>query len=209
MVKNFINSTFPEGDLRKAREEVDLNGGVGVVRHALERNKLVKENDELSKQKESAKQNFDSLTSELEKFRGELATAKKVAKLVNKKKKLCEDELDKRDKELEESSTFSEIVDLHRLPTMVLAFTNYKKMVKAQHPKVDVTSITFGPQEWGVEEDEESKIANFHPEVKLKWNRDESGWIVYPSELEYEFGVEDEEAEAVGNPEVGDNIQNQ
>ncbi|GKV27722.1 hypothetical protein SLEP1_g36858 [Rubroshorea leprosula] len=161
--KHFINSTFLE---------VDLHGGVEVMRHTLE-------------------------------LREELASMKKAVKLAKKKKKICKDELYKRDKVLEE------IVDLYRLATMVLAFIDCKKKVKAQYLEVDVTSITFEPQEGGVEEDGESKTANFRLKVKLKWNRDESGRIVSPLELEYEFIAKDDEAKVVGDLEVVDNVQNQ
>lgn len=44
-----------------------------------ERNNLEVENKKLSEQKEIAKQNFNDLTSELEKVREELATARKDA----------------------------------------------------------------------------------------------------------------------------------
>ncbi|GKV50783.1 hypothetical protein SLEP1_g57478 [Rubroshorea leprosula] len=37
------------------------------------------------------------------------------------------------------SGTFDEIVNLYRLPTVILAFTNCRKKVKSQYPEVDVT----------------------------------------------------------------------
>ncbi|GKV52664.1 hypothetical protein SLEP1_g59235 [Rubroshorea leprosula] len=94
--RHFIEATFPEMDLIRARDEVDLHGGDGVVRHILEgvnlvnalannhldslkeRNKLVKEKEELSKQKEDANKNVESLTSELDKLRDEVAMLKKA-----------------------------------------------------------------------------------------------------------------------------------
>ncbi|GKV02395.1 hypothetical protein SLEP1_g14833 [Rubroshorea leprosula] len=89
---------FPKVDLKKARHEVDEHEGSGVVRHMLEmvnlvnalvveyydcfkkRNNLVEKNQELNQQKQSAKQNFNDLTSELEKVREELTFAKAATK---------------------------------------------------------------------------------------------------------------------------------
>ncbi|GKV36369.1 hypothetical protein SLEP1_g44510 [Rubroshorea leprosula] len=54
------------------------------------------------------------------------------------------------------SSSFDNIVNLYRLPTAIIAFTDCRKKVKAEYPEVDITKITFGEQEGGVEEDGES-----------------------------------------------------
>ncbi|GKV17111.1 hypothetical protein SLEP1_g27655 [Rubroshorea leprosula] len=56
------------------------------------------------------------------------------------------------------SSSFDSIVNLYRLPTAIIAFTDCRKKVKAAYPEVDVTRITFGEQEEGVEEDGQSII---------------------------------------------------
>ncbi|GKV43030.1 hypothetical protein SLEP1_g50371 [Rubroshorea leprosula] len=40
-------------------------------------------------------------------------------------------------------STFENIINLYRLLTAILAFTDYRKKVKAQYPEVDVTTVTF------------------------------------------------------------------
>ncbi|GKU97808.1 hypothetical protein SLEP1_g10894 [Rubroshorea leprosula] len=45
--------------------------------------------------------------------------------------------------------------DLAKLPTVILAFSDCRKKVKAQHPKLDVIGITFGEQEGRVDEDGE------------------------------------------------------
>ncbi|GKV11254.1 hypothetical protein SLEP1_g22520 [Rubroshorea leprosula] len=47
------------------------------------------------------------------------------------------------------SSSFDSIVNLYRLPTTIIAFTDCRKKVKAEYPEVDVTKITFGEQEEG------------------------------------------------------------
>ncbi|GKV48759.1 hypothetical protein SLEP1_g55554 [Rubroshorea leprosula] len=59
------------------------------------------------------------------------------------------------------SSSFDNIVNLYRLPTAIIAFTYCRKKVKAEYPEVDITKITFGEQEEGVEEDGESMSADF------------------------------------------------
>ncbi|GKV50028.1 hypothetical protein SLEP1_g56744, partial [Rubroshorea leprosula] len=45
------------------------------------------------------------------------------------------------------SSSFDNIVNLYRLPTAIIAFTDCRKKVKTVYPEVDVTRITFGEQE--------------------------------------------------------------
>ncbi|GKV09136.1 hypothetical protein SLEP1_g20682 [Rubroshorea leprosula] len=248
--KRFIGAHFPEVDLQRAKDEVALSGGAGVVRQALEtanlvnamaveffdclqeRLALVKKNEELSLQKEEAEKNFGELTSELEKVREELASSKREVEVEREKRKRWEEELERKERELAEvkesaklevhnsveghvsnfikSTTFAEVVDLYRLPTLVMAFADCRKKVKAQNPEVDVTSITFGPEEAGVEENGDSKTAEFRPEVKLTWERDEAGKSVLPPTLDFEFvAVDEEEAEVVPRTEVADNIRNE
>lgn len=59
------------------------------------------------------------------------------------------------------SSMFSKIMDLYQHPTIVLAFINCKKKVKAKNLKVNVTNITFGSQVGGMEENRDSKTIDF------------------------------------------------
>ncbi|GKV13260.1 hypothetical protein SLEP1_g24300 [Rubroshorea leprosula] len=247
--KRFIRSTFPEVDLNRARHEVEEHGGSGVVRHALEtvnlinalaaeyydclkeRNNLVDKYDEHNLQKQSAEQNFNDLTSELEKVREELVSAKAATDAEVKKRRRAEEELAKAQGELAEvqkrtelevhnsvekhvsefvnSETFSEIVDLFRMPTLVMAFNDCRKKVKAQNPEVDVTKVTFGPEEAGVEEDRESRTVELRPDITLSWERDEAGRTVLPPRLEYEFVAVDEETEAPATTEVGENAAEQ
>ncbi|GKV06376.1 hypothetical protein SLEP1_g18277 [Rubroshorea leprosula] len=209
--KRFIRSTFPEVDLNRARHEVEEHGGSGVVRHALEtvnlinalaaeyydclkeRNNLVDKYDELNLQKQSAEQNFHDLTSELEKVREELASAKAATDVEVAKRRKAEEELAEVRGELAEvqkrtelevhnsvekhvsdfvnSETFSEIVDLFRMPTLVMAFNDCRKKVKAQNP--------------------------------------EAGRTVLPPRLEYEFVAVDEETEAPITAKVGENAAEQ
>ncbi|GKU97679.1 hypothetical protein SLEP1_g10789 [Rubroshorea leprosula] len=91
--KRFIKSTFPKIDLKRATDEMEQNGTSGIPRHILEtanlvnglvmeyynclkeRNSLANRNDKLIWQKESAEQNFNDLTLELEKVKEELTSA--------------------------------------------------------------------------------------------------------------------------------------
>ncbi|GKV42002.1 hypothetical protein SLEP1_g49464 [Rubroshorea leprosula] len=94
------------------------------------------------------------------------------------------------------SSSFDNIVNLYRLPTAIIAFMDCRKKVKAEYPEVDITKITFGAQEDGVEEDGESMSADFHPQIKLRWEDDAHGRVVFPLQFDFEFvAVEEEEAE--------------
>ncbi|GKV21715.1 hypothetical protein SLEP1_g31669 [Rubroshorea leprosula] len=98
------------------------------------------------------------------------------------------------------SSWFDSIVNLYRLPTAIIAFTDCRKKVKAAYPEVDVTKVTFGEQEEGVEEDGESMSADFRPQIKLRWEDDADDLAVFPSQFDFEFlAVEEEEAEVEEN----------
>ncbi|GKV28955.1 hypothetical protein SLEP1_g37939 [Rubroshorea leprosula] len=197
-----------------------------------ERIALVKKNEKLNHQKEEAKKNFSELTSELERVREELANSRRSAELEEQKRRKCEEALGRKENKLAEvkksaelavhnsveehvsdfvkSATFAEVVDLYRLPTLVMAFADCGKKVKEQNPEVDVTSITFGPEEAGVEENGDSKTAEFRPEVKLTWERDEAGKTILPPTLDFEFvAVDEEEAEVAPRTEVADNIRNE
>ncbi|GKV35899.1 hypothetical protein SLEP1_g44101 [Rubroshorea leprosula] len=100
------------------------------------------------------------------------------------------------------SSAFDNVVNLYRLPTAIIAFTDCRKNVKTVYPEVDVTRITFGEQEAGVEEDGESMSAEFRPEIKLKWDRDADGRTVFPPNFDFEFVAMEGEGAEVGEDEV-------
>ncbi|GKV46154.1 hypothetical protein SLEP1_g53162 [Rubroshorea leprosula] len=98
------------------------------------------------------------------------------------------------------SSSFDSIVNLYRLPTAIIAFTDCRKKVKVAYPEVDVTKVTFGEQEEGVEEDGESMSADFRPQIKLRWEDDVDGLAVFPPRFDFEFiAVEEEGAEVEGD----------
>ncbi|GKU99641.1 hypothetical protein SLEP1_g12456 [Rubroshorea leprosula] len=102
------------------------------------------------------------------------------------------------------SSTFENILKLYRLPTAIVAFTDCRKKVKAQYAEVDVTMVTFGEQEEGMEEDGESLSADFRPLIKLRWEHDVEGRTIFPPAFDAELvaveeeGEEEEEAQGVG-----------
>ncbi|GKV33272.1 hypothetical protein SLEP1_g41800 [Rubroshorea leprosula] len=100
------------------------------------------------------------------------------------------------------SSSFDNIVNLYRLPTAIIAFTDCRKKVKTVYPEVDVTRITFGEQEAGVEEDGESMSADFRPEIKLKWDHDADGRTVFPPNFDFEFVAVEKEGAEVEEDEV-------
>ncbi|GKV51225.1 hypothetical protein SLEP1_g57894 [Rubroshorea leprosula] len=100
------------------------------------------------------------------------------------------------------SSSFDNIVNLYRLPTAIIAFMNCRKKVKAEYPEVDITKITFGEQEEGVEEDGESMSADFCPQIKLRWEDDANGRAVFPPQFDFEFVAVEEEGAEVEEDEV-------
>ncbi|GKV32869.1 hypothetical protein SLEP1_g41434 [Rubroshorea leprosula] len=181
--KLFIGSHFPEVDLQRARDEVATNGGSRVVRQALERKQC---EEELARR--------DSKLAEVKKS-AELAVHNSVEQHVLYFVK---------------SPMFAEVVDLYRLPTLVMAFTDCRKKVKLQNLEVDVTNITFGPKEAGVKENGDSKTVEFRPEVKLTWERDEAGKTILPPTLDFEFIIVDkEEAEVAPRTKVADNVRDE
>ncbi|GKV02678.1 hypothetical protein SLEP1_g15076 [Rubroshorea leprosula] len=169
---------------QRAKDEVVARGSVGVICQALEavnlmnalanehheslkeRNQMRKDNAKLIKKNEEAEAEVAKLKAEMEELRKENATLKKDSELSYQNRKICEDELEKREKELEEvakaavelelkvhnsieelvegflkSSTFEDIVNLYRLPTAIVAFSDCRKKVKLQYPDVDVMKI--------------------------------------------------------------------
>ncbi|GKV26838.1 hypothetical protein SLEP1_g36063 [Rubroshorea leprosula] len=100
------------------------------------------------------------------------------------------------------SSSFDSIINLYQLPTAIIAFTDCRKKVKAEYPEVDVTKITFGEQEGGVEEDGESMSADFRPQIKLRWEDDADGLAVFPPQFDFEFVAVEEEGAEVEEDEM-------
>ncbi|GKV41397.1 hypothetical protein SLEP1_g48939 [Rubroshorea leprosula] len=235
--KRFINAYFPEVDRQRAKDEVAAKGLVGIAMNLVnalanehheslrERTQMRKDNAELIKKNEAVEAEVAKLKAEMEELRRENATLKKDSELSYQKRKIYEDELEKKEKELDvvakaavelklkvnnsveehvegflKSSTFEDIVNLYRLPTAIVAFSDCRKKVKLQYPDVDVTKLTFGDQVGEVEENGESSTADFRPEVTLKWDRDSRGQTILPSKFSFKFvAVNDEGSEGANN----------
>ncbi|GKV50147.1 hypothetical protein SLEP1_g56859 [Rubroshorea leprosula] len=218
------------GVVRQTLETVNLVNALANEHHESlkERNQMRKDNAELIKKNEAAEAEVARLKAEMEELRKENATLKKDSEISYQKKKICEAELEKREKELEDagrrvaelelkvhnsveehvegflrSNTFDDIVNLYRLPTAIVAFSDCRKKVKLQYPDVDVTKVTFGDQEGEVEEDGESSTADFRPEITLKWEKDSRGQTILPPKFSFEFVAVEEEGTEGGEVTEG------
>ncbi|GKV52545.1 hypothetical protein SLEP1_g59122, partial [Rubroshorea leprosula] len=221
-VRWFINSTFLEVDRCNAREEALRYGGASVVKHVLEsaswvnglaqefreslkeRSLLQRQCDQLQKEKEEVEKRNKELqeslnevvptVKQLEQERASLST-----KLENVQT-LVHNGMKEHISNFINSSSFDNIVNLYWLPTAIIAFTDCRKKVKAEYPEVDITKITFGEQEEGLEEDGESMSADFRPQINLRWEHDANGRAVFPPQFDFKFiAVEEEGAEVKGD----------
>ncbi|GKU96138.1 hypothetical protein SLEP1_g9408 [Rubroshorea leprosula] len=214
----FINSTFPEMDKRNAREEALRYGGASVVKQVLEStswvnglaqqfrestrerallqrqcDQLQKEKDELEKKNKDLQESLDEVVPTA--GAGEL-TKEAFLELKGNVQTLVHNWMKEHISNFISSSSFDNIVNLYRLPTAIIAFTDCRKKVKAEYPKVDITKITFGEQEEGVEEDGERISADLRPQIKLRWEDDANGRAVFPPQFDFELvAVEEEGAE--------------
>ncbi|GKV34829.1 hypothetical protein SLEP1_g43171 [Rubroshorea leprosula] len=220
----FINTTFPEVDKRNARDEALRYCGASVVKHVLEsaswvnglaqefmdsvkeRSLLQRQCDQLQKEKEELEKKNKELQEELNERE---AQAKEIAlmkdafvELKENVQMLVHNGMKEHISNFISSSSFDNIVNLYRLPTAIIAFTDCRKKVKAEYPEVDITKITFGEQEKGVEEDGESMSANFRPQLKLRWEHDADGRAVFPPQFDFEFVAVEEEGAEVEEDEV-------
>ncbi|GKU88861.1 hypothetical protein SLEP1_g3077 [Rubroshorea leprosula] len=195
-----------------------------------EKDELQKEKGEWEKEKREMQRRLDEVLPSVTKLQNENDVLSTKLVLEERKRKICEEKLETQDKYIDNmrkgaaelnknmnllvhngmeehignflnSSTFENILKLYRLPTVIVAFTDCRKKVKAQYPEVDMTTVTFGEQEEGVEEDGESLCANFRPQITLRWERDAEGLTIFPPAFEAELvavGEEEEEEEAQG-----------
>ncbi|GKV25717.1 hypothetical protein SLEP1_g35112 [Rubroshorea leprosula] len=169
----FINSTFPEVDKCNARDEALRYCGASVVKHVLESASWV---NGLAQEFMDSVKERSLLISESERE----AQAQEI-KLVNEAfaqlkenvQTLVHNGMKEHISNFISSSSFDNIVNLYRLPTAIIAFTDCRKKVKAEYPEVDITKITFGEQEEGVEEDSESMSADFLEEEGAEVEEDE------------------------------------
>ncbi|GKV06070.1 hypothetical protein SLEP1_g18001 [Rubroshorea leprosula] len=184
----FINTTFPEVDKRNVRDEALRYCGASMVKHVLEefmnsvkeRSLLQRQCDQLQKEKE-----------ELEKKNKELQES--LNKVVPTVKQL----------EQERSSLSTKLVfEESKRRISESEREAQAKKVKAEYPEVDITKITLGEQEEGVEEDGESMSADFRPQIKLRWEHDANGRAVFPPQFDFEFVAVEEEGAEVEEDEV-------
>ncbi|GKU99683.1 hypothetical protein SLEP1_g12492 [Rubroshorea leprosula] len=221
--KRFLNATLPEVDRRQARDEAVSQLGARVVRHSLE-SASWREREELLKKNKEMQRKLDEVVPTVTELQNDKDTLSTRLVFEERKRKICEDKLEAQDKYIENmnkgmgelkknvnllvyngmeehignflnSSTFESIINLYWLQTAILAFTDYRKKVKAQYPEVDVTTVTFGDQEEGVEEDDESLSVDFRPLIKLRWERDAEGRTIFPPSFDAELVAVEEEEE--------------
>ncbi|GKU93100.1 hypothetical protein SLEP1_g6728 [Rubroshorea leprosula] len=174
----FINNTFPEVDRRNAREEALRYGGASVVKHVLERKLGEWSSPRIQGEPEGAltlvEAERSSLSTKLvfeeskrrisESEREALAQELKLTKeafleLKQNVQTLVHNGMKEHISNFISSSSFDNIVNLYRLPTAIITFTDCRKKVKAKYHEMDITKITFGEQEEGVEEDVEEEGA--------------------------------------------------
>ncbi|GKU97006.1 hypothetical protein SLEP1_g10187 [Rubroshorea leprosula] len=216
----FINSTFPEVDKRNAREEALRYGGASVVKHVLEsaswvnglaqefrdgvkeRVLLQRRCDQLQKEKEELEKKNKDLQESLDEAQELKLTKEAFLELKGNVQTLVHNGMKEHISNFISSSSFDSIVNLYRLPTAIIAFTDCRKKVKAEYLEVDITKITFGEQEEGVEEDGESMSADFRPQIKLRWEDDANGRAVFPPQFDFEFVAVEEEGAEVEEDEV-------
>ncbi|GKV30030.1 hypothetical protein SLEP1_g38897 [Rubroshorea leprosula] len=196
-----------------------------------EKDELQKEKGEWEKQKREMQRRLDEVLPSVAELQNENDVLSTKVVLEERKRKICKEKLEAQDKYMDNmrkgaaelkknvnllvhngmeehignflnSSTFENILKLYRLPTAIVAFTDCRKKVKAQYLEVDVTTVTFGEQEEGVEEDGESLCADFRPQITLGWERDTEGRTIFPPDFDAELvaveGEGEEEEQGVG-----------
>ncbi|GKV52510.1 hypothetical protein SLEP1_g59088 [Rubroshorea leprosula] len=193
--RRFINATFPEVDKCQAKDEALRYCKATVVKHALEefmesvkdrsllqrqRYQLQKEKEELEKKNKDMQKALDEVREAYEK---EIKAMKEaVVELKKNVQLLVHNRMEEHISNFVNSSSFDNIVNLYRLPTAIIAFTDCRKKVKAEYPEVDIMKITFGKQEQGVEE---------------------NGRTIFPPNFDFEFVAMEEEEAEVEETEVG------
>ncbi|GKV01685.1 hypothetical protein SLEP1_g14225 [Rubroshorea leprosula] len=137
-----------------------------------------KEKGEWEKQKREMQRRLDEVLPSVTQLQNENDVLSTKLVLEECKRKICEEKLKAQDKYMDNmrkgaaelkknvnllvhngmeehignflnSNTFENILKLYWLPIAIVAFTDCRKKVKAQYPKVDVTTVTFGEQEEG------------------------------------------------------------
>ncbi|GKV02752.1 hypothetical protein SLEP1_g15147 [Rubroshorea leprosula] len=193
--RRFINATFPEVDKRHTWDEVLRYYGASVVKHVLER--------ELGEWSSLGIHGECEGALPLAKAAKEITLMKDAfVELKENVQMLVHNGMKEHISNFISSSSFDNIINLYRLPTAIIAFTDYRKKVKAKYPKVDITKITFGKQEEGVEESGDSMLSDFRPQIKLRWDHDADERAVFLPKFNFEFVAVEEEGEEVEEDKV-------
>ncbi|GKV35767.1 hypothetical protein SLEP1_g43987 [Rubroshorea leprosula] len=153
--------------------------------NAMRCEQLQKEKDELEKKNKEMQETLDEVVPAVKQLQDEKDSLSTKLVFEERKRKISKNECNAQEKEIKKmkeakvelkknmellvhnaiekhiveflkSGKFDEKVNLYWLPTTILAFTDCRKKVKSQYPKVDVMSITFGEQEKGVKDNGES-----------------------------------------------------
>ncbi|GKU93168.1 hypothetical protein SLEP1_g6786 [Rubroshorea leprosula] len=203
--KRFINSTFLEVDHRLAWEEVLSHDGVASLVNALsqeffetfkERNILVNESEELGKKKEEVEKDLVEVMLELTWLQEENDALKTKLTFKERKRRICEEKIEAQEKES---------------GGMKKAATKLKKNMNfLVHNAMEDHIVEFlRSKKEGVQEDGESMMADFRPEVELKWDHDHEGYTIFPPNFDFKFVAVEEEPEVrsaeVGGAKVGEN----
>ncbi|GKV05211.1 hypothetical protein SLEP1_g17245 [Rubroshorea leprosula] len=207
--RRFINATFPEVDKRHARDEALRYYGASVVKHC---DQLQKEKEELEKKNKEMQEALDEVVPTMKRKREaqekEIRLMKEAYMELKKNVQLLvHNGIEEHISNFVSSSSFDSIVNLYRLPTAILAFTDCRKKVKAEYPEMDITKITFDEQKEGVEKNGESMSADFRPQIKLRWEHDADRRTVFPPRFDFEFVVVEEEKAKVKEDEVGAGVE--
>ncbi|GKV10422.1 hypothetical protein SLEP1_g21787 [Rubroshorea leprosula] len=145
-LRRFINATFPEVNKRHARDKaLRYLWGIGGKAHFGE--------CELGEWSSPGIYGESKGALPLAKAEKEVKMMKEaVMELKKNVQLLVHNGMEEHISNFVSSSSFDDIVNFYRLPTAILVFTDCRKKVKAEYPEVDITKITFGEQENGVEE---------------------------------------------------------
>ncbi|GKV49654.1 hypothetical protein SLEP1_g56393 [Rubroshorea leprosula] len=170
-----------------------------------EKDELQKEKGVWEKEKREMQRRLDEVLPSVTELQNENDVLSTKLVLEERKRKICEERLEAQGSgqihgQHEERSSGAEEecepAGSQRDGGARWQLSQLQHKVKAQYPEVDVTTVTFGEQEEGVEEDGESLCADFRPQIPLRWERDAEGCTIFPPAFDAELvAVEGEEEE--------------
>ncbi|GKV15363.1 hypothetical protein SLEP1_g26157 [Rubroshorea leprosula] len=162
-----------------------------------QRDQLQKEKEVLEKKNKDLQESLDEVVPTLKQLEQERSSLSTKFGFEESKRKISESEREVQAQELKlTKEAFLE------LKGNVQTLEEGRKKVKAEYPEVDITKITFGEQEEGVEEDGESMSADFRPQIKLRWEDDANGRVVFPPQFDFKFVAVEEEGAEVEEDEM-------